>query len=186
MHTPPPARSGRSEHWKRSNPSLAHSAKAPSSPELPCERRTDPGERRRGTNPQRQPWHSATAKHVIAPGVMRRSFRTLRMCAIPGVPPRAGIGAPLGHSERPTFPEPSCASTPSPKHLVNDDCFSSTATIKPPHRGTYPQSTKRSEIGPERALERRHPDPHRAAARKPSLSPRSLPAQDRSRKATLS
>jgi hypothetical protein len=37
-NTPSGAGSGRSEHWKRSNPSLAHSAKAPSSPELPCER----------------------------------------------------------------------------------------------------------------------------------------------------
>jgi len=38
-----------------------------------------------------------------------------------------------------------------------------------------------SGIGPERALERRHPDPVSARARKLLLSPRSLRAQDRSR-----
>jgi hypothetical protein len=41
---PAAAGSGRSEHRKRSNLSLAHSAKAPSYPELPCERRHDPAE----------------------------------------------------------------------------------------------------------------------------------------------
>jgi hypothetical protein len=68
-------------------PPLAHSAKASPYPELPCERRTDPAEPRRGTDPQRQPRHSATEKQVSAPGCMRRSFRTLRLCAIPGVSP---------------------------------------------------------------------------------------------------
>jgi hypothetical protein len=33
------AGSGRSEHWRRSNPPLAHSAKAPPCPKLPCARR---------------------------------------------------------------------------------------------------------------------------------------------------
>ena len=66
-----------------------------SSPELPCERRPRPAEPRRGTYPQRQPQHSATAKQVRAPGCMRRSFRTLRLCARPGVSPRAGIRCPV-------------------------------------------------------------------------------------------
>ena len=38
------AGSGRSEHWKRSNPSLAHSAKAPPCPKLTCARRPGPAE----------------------------------------------------------------------------------------------------------------------------------------------
>jgi hypothetical protein len=37
---------GRSKHWKRSHLSLAHSAKAATSSELPCERRTGPAEPR--------------------------------------------------------------------------------------------------------------------------------------------
>jgi hypothetical protein len=162
---------------------------------------------------------------VAPPGGMRRSFRTHRVCAIPGVSPRAGIrcpvgalrtphlpraslraqapargapsrhlspapapalrhrktgestrgyaaflqnapavrhtpgfhpglvyGAPLGHSKRLTTPEPPPPPRPylphrphaiTTTHRVNDDCFSSTATIKPSHTGTYPQSTKR-------------------------------------------
>ena len=42
---PAAAGSGRSEHWKRSNPSPRATARKPQSfPELPCERRTDPAE----------------------------------------------------------------------------------------------------------------------------------------------
>jgi hypothetical protein len=33
---------------------------------------------------------------VRAPGYMRRSFRTHRLCAIPGVSPRAGMRCPVG------------------------------------------------------------------------------------------
>jgi hypothetical protein len=60
----------------------------------------------------------------------------------------------------------------------------------PPQAGPPPQSLQTpmeslipggSGIGPERALERPHPDPVSAIARKLLLSPRSLRAQDRSR-----
>ena len=75
---------------------LARQRESPAGPNVPCERRTDPAEPHRGTDPQRQPNHSATAKQVRAPGGMRRSFRTLRLCAIPGVSPRAGLRCPGG------------------------------------------------------------------------------------------
>ena len=52
----------RSEHWKRTPNPPEHSAKAPPSLELTCERRTVPAEPRRGTHPQRQPRHLATPK----------------------------------------------------------------------------------------------------------------------------
>ena len=87
---------GRSKHRKRSNIPLARSAKAPSSPELPCARRTDLAEPLRGTHPQRQPRHFATTEQVRAPGSMRRSFRTHRLCGIRGVSPRAGMRCPVG------------------------------------------------------------------------------------------
>jgi hypothetical protein len=62
----------------------------------------------------------------------------------------------------------------------------------PPQAGPPPQSLQTpmeslipggSGIGPERALERPHPDPVSAIARKLLQSPRSLRAQDRSREA---
>jgi hypothetical protein len=145
------AGSGRSEHrnvdilipFARQRESLA-------GPNVPCERRTDPAEPRRGTDPQRQPWHSATAKQVRAPGGMRRSFRTHRLCAISGGSPRAGMRCPVGALRTPHLSQiphrlhvPSAPSAITTTHRVNDDCFSSTATIKPPHRGTCPQATKR-------------------------------------------
>jgi hypothetical protein len=84
---------------------------------------------------------------VRAPGYMRRSFRTHRLCAIPGVSPRAGMRCPVGALRTPHLPQsPHRLHVPSaitPTHRVNDDCFSSLATLKPPHRGTCPQSTKR-------------------------------------------
>jgi hypothetical protein len=104
-----------------------------SSPELPCERRPRPAEPRRGTYPQRQPQHSATAKKVRVPGCMRRSFRTHRLCAIPGVSPRAGIRCPVGALRTPHLPQsphrlhvPSAPAPQRPsaittKHRVNDD-----------------------------------------------------------------
>ena len=129
---------------------LARQRESPAGPNVPCERRTDPAEPPPPTSPRRQPQHSATAKQVIAPGVMRRSFRTLRWCAIPGVSPRAGMRCPVGALRTPHNPQsphrlhvPSAPSALTTKHRVNDVCFSSTATIKPPHRGTGPQSTKR-------------------------------------------
>jgi hypothetical protein len=73
-------------------------------PNVPCERRTDPAEPRRGTDPQRQPWDSATAKQLRAPGCIRRSFRTHRWCTIPGVSPRAGMRCPAGALRTPHLP----------------------------------------------------------------------------------
>ena len=65
--------------------------------------------------------HSAAAKQVRAPGYMRRSFRTHRLCAIPGVSPRAGIGvgmAVVGHPSLRTgqagFPHPALQSMSHP------------------------------------------------------------------------
>jgi hypothetical protein len=145
------AGSGRSEHRNvdilipvaRQRESLA-------GPNVPCERRTDPAEPPPPTSPQRQPQHSATAEQERAPGGMRRSFRTHRLCAIPGVSPRAGIRCPVGALRTPHLPQsphrlrvPTPPSTITTTHRVNDDCFSSTATIKPFHTGTCPQTTKR-------------------------------------------
>jgi hypothetical protein len=94
---PAAAGPGRSEH--RNVDILipvARQRESPAGPNVPCKRRTDPAEPPRGTDPQRQPRHSATAKQVRAPGSMRRSFRTHRLCAIPGVSPRAGMRCPVG------------------------------------------------------------------------------------------
>ena len=121
-------RSLRAQDRSRGAPSR-HGSPAPAL--VPCNRKT--GENTRGV------CGVPSERSVCAP--------------YPGFHPGLVCDAPLGRSERLTFPEPSCT------------------------------STKRSGTGPERALERRHPDPHRAAARKPSLSPRSLRAQDRSRRA---
>ena len=91
------AGSGRSEHRNVDTlMPLARQRESPTGPNVPCERRTDPAEPRRGTLPQRQLRHPATAKQARAPGCMRRSFRTLRLCAIPGVSPRAGMRCPVG------------------------------------------------------------------------------------------
>ena len=60
---------GRSEHWNVDILiPLARQRDSSAGPNVPCERRTDPAEPRRGTNPQRQPRHSATVKQVGAPG----------------------------------------------------------------------------------------------------------------------
>jgi hypothetical protein len=70
---------------------------------------------------------------------MRRSFRTHRLCAISGGSPRAGMRCPVGALQTPHLPRaPTAPSALATTHRVNDDCFSSTATIKPPHRGTCP------------------------------------------------
>ena len=111
------AGSGRSEH--RNVDILipvARQRESPTGPNVPCERRTDPAEPRRGTYPQRQPQHSATAKQVWAPGGMRRSFRTLRLCAIPGVSPRAGMRCTVGALRTPHLLQSPHRPTPSPKH----------------------------------------------------------------------
>jgi hypothetical protein len=73
---------------------------------------------------------------------MRRSFRTHRLCAIPGVSPRAGMRCPVGALRTPH------------QHR---------AFPRSPHK--YAQ---RSGIGPERALEANTKNPSRTA-RKPLL-----------------
>jgi hypothetical protein len=145
---PAAAGPGRSEH--RNVDILipvARPRESPTGPNVPCERRTDPAEPRRGTYPQRQPQHSATAKQFRAPGCMRRSLRTLRLCCIPGVSPRAGMRCPVGALRTPhNLQSPHRLHVPSDittTHRISDDCFSSTATIKPFHTGTCPQATKR-------------------------------------------
>ena len=62
---------------------LARQRESPTGPNVPCERRTDPAEPRRGTYPQRQPQHSATAKQVWAPGGMRCPVGALRTSHLP-------------------------------------------------------------------------------------------------------
>jgi hypothetical protein len=87
---------------------------------------------------------------------MRRSFRTLRLCAVPGVSPRAGIRCPVGALRTPHLPRASSASA-----------------------GPIPRSTpyaQRSGIGPQRALEANTKNPSRNA-RKPHPPP-SLPASE--------
>jgi hypothetical protein len=101
---PAAAGPGRSEHWKRSNLPPAHSAKAQPAPTFPTRARPIPRSPCRDPDPQRQPRHSATAKQVRPPGCMRRSFRTLRLCAIPGVSPRAGMRCPVGALRTPHLP----------------------------------------------------------------------------------
>ncbi|MEN9600534.1 MAG: hypothetical protein RIS56_140 [Verrucomicrobiota bacterium] len=91
------AGSGRSEHRNVDTLTpIARQRERRAGPNVPCERRTGPAEAPPPTSPRRQPRHSATAKQVRAPECMRRSFRTLRLCTIPGVSPRAGMRCPVG------------------------------------------------------------------------------------------
>ena len=114
---------------------------------------------------------------------MRRSFRTLRLCAIPGVSPRAGMRCPVGALRTPLLPRAPTASTTT--HLFTDNYFSSWAPIKPPHRGTCPQSTKRQRARAGASIGTSSPySPSRASA-KAQPAPRSLRAQDRSRGAPI-
>ena len=62
------AGSGRSEHRNVDILiPLARQRESPTGPNVPCERRTDPAEPRRGTDPQRQPHHSANQKKINGP-----------------------------------------------------------------------------------------------------------------------
>jgi hypothetical protein len=100
---------------------LAHRAKAP--PPRASSARAGPIPRSafEALIPSASPGHSASAKQVRAPRCLRRSFRTLRLCAIPGVSPRAGIGvgmAAIGHPSlrtgRADFPHPALQSVSHP------------------------------------------------------------------------
>jgi len=94
---------------------------------------------------------------------------------------------PLAHSAKagpsPSFPASEGSVPRSPITTTHQ----STTVIfphgrqSPPIEGQAPNQPSGSGTGPERALERRHPDPRRATARKPSRPQRSLRAQDRSR-----
>jgi len=114
------AGSGRSEHRNVDTLiPLARPRESPAGPNVPCERRTDPAEPPPPTSPWRQPQHSATAKQVRAPGDMRRSFRTHRLCAIPGVSPRAGIRCPVGALRTPYHPLEALIPRRQPRHSAN-------------------------------------------------------------------
>ena len=101
------------------------------------------------------PQAATTAKQVGAPGSMRCSFRTLRLCAIPRGFTPAGMRCPVGALRTPQHPRAPTASTspaPSPQHT------GSTTIIFPqwrhsnhPHRGTGPKQPSGSGTGPERA-----------------------------------
>ena len=93
------------------------------------------------------PQAAATAKQVGAPGSMRRSFRTLRLCAIPrGFTPGWYAVPRWGTPNASTPQSPHRLHVPSaitPTHRVNDDCFSSMATLKPSPQRDRPQATQR-------------------------------------------
>ena len=79
-------------------------------------------------------------------GGIRRSFRTHRLCAIPGVSPRAGMRCPVGALRTPLFPRAflrGCERRPDPAER--------------------PKYAKRSGIGPQRALEANNKTPSRNA-----------------------
>jgi hypothetical protein len=140
---------------------LARQRERPTCPHVPCERRTDPAEAPPPTSPRRQPHPSATAKQVRVPECLRRSFRTLRLSAIPGVSPRAGIRCPVG-ALRKLYPPPSLPASEGPIPR------------------SPPKYAKRSGTGPKRALKAITKIPR--AQRESSILPRAfLRAQDRSR-----
>ena len=136
---------------------LARQRESPTGLHVPYERRTDPAEPHRQQAPSASP-STPPPQHRCGPPRGYAAF--LQNAPIvrhtPGFHPGLVSVAPLEHSKRLTFPRAptASASPPSPPpprhhhnntttHRVNDDCFSSTATIKPSHTGTYPQSTKR-------------------------------------------
>jgi hypothetical protein len=134
---PAAAGPGRSEHWNVDILiPLARQRESLAGPNVPCECRTDPAEppsRHRSPAPAPALRHRKTGQSTRG---MRRSFRTLRLCAIPGVSPRAGIRCPVGALRRTILPRaPTAPSASTTTHLFNDNYFSSWATIKPsPYR----------------------------------------------------
>jgi hypothetical protein len=67
-------------------------------PEPPCERRTDAAE------PPIRPAEVPPRPRLGMVWGMRRSFRTLRLCTVPGVSPRAGMQCPVGALRKPILP----------------------------------------------------------------------------------
>jgi hypothetical protein len=199
------AGSGRSEHRNvdilipvaRQRESLA-------GPNVPCERRTDPAEPPPPTSPQRQPQHSATATQVWPPRVYAAFLQNAPVVRhtrgfTPGWYPVPRWGTPNASPspEPPPPPRPYLPHRPhaiTTTHRVNDDCFSSTATIKPSHTGTYPQSTKRqrdragasigtsTSLSPSRDSAKAQPAPTFPASAGPiPRSPQPSPTQQRDR-----
>jgi hypothetical protein len=148
----------------------AHSAKAPTSLELTCERRTVPAEPRRGTRAQRQPRHPTTPKQGRAPGCMRRSFRTLRLCAIPGVSPRAGMRCPVGVLRTPHLPRAFLRLHKAAAGSVGSGHWKPTAN-PPPHSAKAPPSL-------ELTCERRTVPAELLEALVPSDSPATQPPKN--------
>ena len=104
---------------------------------------------------------------------------------VPTFPASAGpiprsLTATQPHRDSATIARP--ATQPAPKNLNPSAKRKPKRPIpKDQQIATHHARTGGSGIGPERALERPHPAPPRATARKLLLSPRSLRAQDRSR-----
>ena len=101
------------------------------------------------------PHHPTVFGEVRASGSLPRSFRTLRLCTVPGVSPRAGMRRPVGAHRTPHLPR---APTPprlqrphasNATHLVNDDYFFSWATITTPLRDRLPSNP--AAAGPGRS-----------------------------------
>ena len=106
------AGSGRSEHRKRTPIPSRTARKLHLSLSFPASAGPIPQSPRRGTDPQRKPRHSATAKQVRAPGGVCGVPSERTGCAeYPGFHPGLVCDSPLGHSERLTSPEASCAPT---------------------------------------------------------------------------
>ncbi len=185
---PAAAGPGRSEHRNVDilTP-LARQRESPAGPNVPCERGTDPAEplSRHGS-----PAPAPLLRH------RKTGESTPRACGVPsersgcapylGFHPGLECGAPLGHSERITSPEPPRPQRQHHNTPVQRQLFSSWATIKPSPYRDRPSSNP-AAAGPGRS-EHRNVDiliPPRAPARKPNWPQRSLRAQDRSRGAPV-
>jgi hypothetical protein len=115
---------------------------------------------------------------------MRRSFRTLRLCAIPGVSPRAGMRCPVGALQTPHLPRAfprsphkyarGASRAPGPRvrrqrNLTRTQTRTKKPTRESPKSGPNTKSAPSgSGTGPERALEANTKNPSRTA-RKPLL-----------------
>ncbi len=174
------AGSVRCMHWKQSNPSLAHSAKANPPPSLPAcigpVPRSPKKSQRSGIGPMHaleaiKPFPSRTARKLILPRAYLRASGRSR-----GAPKnRSGAGSVrCMHWKRSNPSLAHSAKTNPPPSLP--------ACIGPVSRS--PKKSQRSGIGPMHALEAIKPIPSRTA-RKPILPRAYLRASDRSRGARL-